>query len=134
MTMTQAKDVGKGGNVFLYKPPGQDPVEMVVISSAGPLCVGRVYDHHKGEMVVGLYWIFLRAHGAHIGPFFAALTMADAAMKKILKQFGKSFFEQPLEWIRRQDAARVWIESNIGKLDDLIGGEWAKPEEEADPQ
>lgn len=128
--MKPAKELYKGGTVFFFRPPTGETVELVVISSAGPLCVGRVYDYVKKEVVVGLYWIYIRNHGAKLGPFFAELGLADRAMKRILKHLGKEFFEQPLEWIARQDAVRDWLWANIGKNDDLIGGEWAKSEED----
>lgn len=120
----------KAGTVFFYWPPEGRVVEMVVISTAGPLCVGRVYDHRSGEMVVGLYWIYIRKYGAHFGPFFADIGLADRAMKKIVAQFGKMFFEQPLEWIARQTALQAWVDKNIGKSGDLIGGEWEKSKDE----
>lgn len=115
-----------GGKVFFYGPPKRSPVEMVVLMGHGPLCVARVYDHLKGELVVGLYWIYIMKHGAHIGPFFADIHLAYKAMKKIMKHFGENFFDQPLDWIRRQEAARVWMDKNVGKLEDLIGAEWLK--------
>lgn len=127
--MTKARELYGGGQVFFYCPPEGRPVEMVIISDGGPLCVGRVFNHWTREMMTGLYWIYLKRHGAHFGPFFAEITLADRAMKKILKQFGKTFFEQPLAWIRRQEALKEWIWKNIGKSEDLIGAEWAKEKE-----
>lgn len=129
--MTKPADLYKGGTVFFYAPPGCGAVEMVIVADGGPLCVGRVYDHVAGKMVVGLYWIYLKRHGAHFGPFFTDIVLAERAMKKILKQFAPKFFEQPLEWIRRQAALKEWIEKNIGRSEDLIGGEWAPPEDDA---
>lgn len=125
------KDLYKDGKVFFYCPPDGKPVELVVLMGLGPLCVGRVYDHLKKELVVGLYWIYLKKHGAHMGPFFTDIHLAYKAMKKILKHFGENFFDQPLDWIRRQEAARVWVDKNIGGIQDLIGGEWLKTEDDA---
>lgn len=46
-------------------------------------------------------------------------------MRKILKEFDKpGFWEQSLEWYSRQEAMRKWIDENVGKPEDLIGGEW----------
>lgn len=101
---------------------------MVIIVDGGPLCVARAFDHWKNEPVEGLYWIYLKKHGAHFGPFFADLILAEKAMKKILKEFKPTFFDQPLEWIRRQTGLRDWMDKNIGKSQDLIGGEWIKDE------
>jgi len=116
----------KDGKVFFYCPPDGKYVEIVILMNLGPLCVARVYDHLKKELTVGLYWIYLKKHGAHMGPFFADIHLAYKAMKKILKHFGEDFFEQPLDWIRRQDGARIWMEKNVGKNNDLVGGEWMK--------
>ena len=105
----QRKHLYKDGKVFFYCPPDGKPLEMVILMNMGPLCVGRVFDHVKRELRTGLYWIYLKKHGAHLGPFFTDIHLAYKAMKKILKHLGESFFEQPLDWIRRQDAARLWM-------------------------
>lgn len=116
----------KDGKVFFYCPPDGKPAELTVMWAAGPLCVGRVFDHGNRKEVEGLYWIYLRKHGAKIGPFFADIVLAAAATKKMLKHFGPAPFEQPLPWIARQSAIKEWIERNIGKAEDLIGAEWIK--------
>jgi hypothetical protein len=124
--MTKASELYKGGRVFFYCPPEGRPVELVILMDGGPLCVGRVYDHRKGEVLEGLYWLYVKRCGAHLGPFFADIHLAFKAMRKIVRRFGVPFFEQPREWLRRQMAAAVWLEKNIGKPDELIGGEWRK--------
>lgn len=121
----------KEGRVFFYCPPDKKAVEMVILMDGGPLCVARVFDHLKRELVEGLYWIYLKKHGARFGPFFADIHLAYKAMKKILKHFGPAAFEQPLDWIRRQDSMAEWMRKNVGKPEDLIGAEWAKAEGEA---
>ena len=122
-------DLYKGGRVFFYCPPDKRPVEMVVLMrepADGPLCVARVWDHNKGEIVDGLYWLYLIKHGAHLGPFFADIHLAFKAMRKIVRHFGSQIFDQPLEWIRRQASMAEWIGKNIGWPQDLLGGEWRK--------
>lgn len=119
----------KGGTAFFYCPPDGKPVELEVLAASGPLCVARMYDHHNRELRPDLYWIYIRAHGAHLGPYYADIPVAQRAMQKILKQVGPRFFEQPLAWIRRQHSVREWLEKNIGKPEDLIGGEWLRTEE-----
>ena len=113
------------GRKFRYAPPEGEPVELEVTSANGPLCVGPVFDHTKRRVVTGLYWIYLRKQGARFGPFFAELTLADRAVKKILKEFGAPMFEQPIAWLRRQSALRDWMATNVGKPQDLIGAEWS---------
>ena len=124
--MTKASDLYKGGTVFFYCPPERKPVELLVLMAEGPLCVAKVYDHWNKETVEGLYWIYLRKHGAHFGPFFAEVSLAHRAMRKVLKEFKPTFFEQPLAWIRRQAVLKEWVEKNVGKSEDLVGGEWIK--------
>ena len=103
-------------------------MEIVILADGGPICVARVFDHVKKEAIEGLYWIYLKRHGAHFGPFFADLILAEKALKKILKEFTPTFFEQPLEWIRRQTALKAWMDKNVGKSQDLVGGEWVEKE------
>ena len=81
---------------FTYAPPKGDPVELEVLASQGPLCVGRVYDHVNRRVVNDLYWIYLHGHGAKFGPFFADIPLAIAAMGKILKRHIQE--SQSLEW------------------------------------
>lgn len=118
-----------GRGTFLYQPPEGDPVELVCIVDAGPLCVGRAYDHMKKETVGPLHWIYLKRQGARIGPWFWEFSLAERAIRKMLKQFGKAFFEQPLEWIRRQEELRIWMERNVGNAGDAVGFEWRKEDD-----
>lgn len=114
------------GRTFTYAPPTGDPVEMDLLSMNGPLCSSYAFNHQKRKVVKDLYLIYVKDRGAVIGPFFAEITLADHAMKKILKQFNALTFSQPLEWLRRQNAMGDWINKNIGKPGDLIGAEWSK--------
>lgn len=117
------------GRTFFYGTPEGVRVELAIIVDGRALCVGRVYDQVKAEVRVGLYWIYIKNQGARFGPFFADIVLAERAMKKILKRFGQTFFEQPLSWIRRQDCLKEWVDKNIGTSNDLIGGEWIKEAE-----
>lgn len=126
----KTSQIYKEGRAFFYCPPGGwRPVEMTILMDGGPLCVSHVYDHFNKKSVDGLYWIYIKKHGAHFGPFFAEITLAHKAIKKILKEFKPVFFEQPLAWIRRQTVLKDWMEKNVGKSEDLIGAEWAKDDE-----
>ncbi len=109
----------------MYAPPEGDPVELQALAMEGPLCVGRVYNHINGKAVDDLYWIYIHAHGAKFGPFFATIPLATTAMRKILKEFKPEVFSQPLAWIRRQAPMQEWVGKNIGKSKDLIGAEWS---------
>jgi hypothetical protein len=114
----------KDGTVFFYAPPEGRMVEMVIISNADPLCVARVYDHNKREVIQGLFWIYHKLHSRTIGPYFPDIALADRAMRKLLKHFGKPFFDQPLEFLARQTAFKAWVDKNIGEPGDLFGGRW----------
>lgn len=116
----------KGGTVFFYCPPDGKPVELPILAASGPLCVARMYNHLERELRSDLFWIYIRTHGAHLGPYYADIPVAQRAMQKILKQAGPRFFEQPLAWIRRQETFRIWLEKTIGKPEELIGGEWLR--------
>lgn len=114
------------GRTFWYAPPTGDPVEMELLSRNGPLCSSYVFDHKSRKIIKYLYFIYVKDRGAVIGPFFAEITLADRAMKKILKEFNALTFSQPLSWLRRQNVMGDWISKNIGKPGDLIGAEWSK--------
>ncbi len=113
-----------GGRIFFYCPPKGRPVELVIISDGGPLCVARVFNHETTKIVEGLFWIYHKLHSRTIGPYFPDLVLADKAMRKILKQFGVPFFKQPLEWLQRQTAFKTWVDKNVGEMGDLFGGQW----------
>lgn len=114
----------KDGSVFFYCPPEGRPVEMVIISNADPLCVARVFNHKTKEIVQGLFWIYHKLHSRTIGPYFPDIALADRAMRKILKHFGKPFFQQPLDFLQRQTAFKTWVDKNIGEPGDLFCGQW----------
>lgn len=120
----------KKAEMFAYTLPEGKPVELEVYIAGGPLCVGPVFHHVTGGNVPHLYWIYLRAYSARMGPFFTTIPLAGAAMQKILKKFGRPFFEQPLDWIQRQASLRDWVAANIGVADDLVGGQWSYEEKE----
>lgn len=85
------------------------------------------------EKVRGLFFIYFKRWGLHFGPFYAGIDLASKDMRKVLKAFPEcGFWNQSLEWYRRQKAFHEWIEKNMGKSEDLIGGEWA-PEKEVIP-
>jgi len=112
------------GKVFFYCPPEGRPVEMVIISNADPLVVARAYNHNTKQIIAGLFWIYHIQHSRTIGPYFPDIVLADRAMRKILKHFGKPFFQQPLEFLQRQTGFKAWVDKNIGEPGDLFGGQW----------
>lgn len=120
----KAGEIYGGGRIFFYVPPEGPAVEMVIISNGGSLCVARVYNHNTRKVTEGLFWIYHKLHSRTIGPYFPDLVLADQAMRKILKHFGKTFFEQPLEWLARQTQFKLWVDKNIGEPGDLFAGRW----------
>ena len=118
----------KDPRVFLYKPPGEEPIELVNLMDGGPLCIGRAVE--RRDVRPDLFWIYLKKQGARIGPYFADIHLAFKSMRKLVNHFGVPFFEQPLDWIRRaltKDLGpRKWCDRNIGEPGDLIGGQWSK--------
>lgn len=107
--------------------------EIPVLVAQGPLFVGPAWDF-EGEKTLhpSLFFIYVKRFMVRIGPFYASLTLAEKDMRKILKEFPQqSFWEQSLDWHRRQGAIHMWIDKTLGKPGDLIGGYWA-PEEKSD--
>lgn len=100
--------------------------EVEILVDGGPLCVGPVWDWENGKKVEGLYFVYHKKTGLSFGPFYAEIHLADRDMRKALKAFPQpAFWEQPLEWFRRQTAFAEWIEKNMGSRKMLIGGRWA---------
>lgn len=95
-----------------------------VLLDGGPLCIAGVWRWGEGTRVTGLYRIYHRRSGFTLGPFYASISLAEKGMKKALS-LGRGFWEQPLGWYPRQAWFGEWIDKNLGKYDDLVGGIWA---------
>lgn len=91
----------------------------------GPLCVAGAFDWKAREVVPGLYLVYVKKIGMRIGPFYASIPLAEKGMKKGLKM-KSGVWDQPIEWISRQDWLRTWIEKEMGKFTDIVGAEWAR--------
>lgn len=128
---SERSELYKGGKVFFSTSPDHEVAELEILVDNGPLCVAAVWDWEKKEKVRGLYFVYFKSHGLHFGPFYADIGLAATAMRKALKAFPQpDFWKQNLEWYQRQTAFHQWIEKNMGKPKDLIGGQWL-PEEPA---
>lgn len=101
---------------------GGDQIEVLI--DGGPLCVGPVWNHAEKRKIPGLYWVYFKRHGIRIGPFYAVMSQAENDMKKALKAFPGAFWDQDLNWYRRQTSFHDWIRINMGRPEDLIGGRW----------
>jgi hypothetical protein len=77
-----------------------------------------------GRDRVGLYLILVKDHKAKIGPYFADLSKAHEAMRKIVKKFPAEIWKQPVGWLSRQKDMLTWIDTEIGYSEDLVGGHW----------
>ena len=109
---------------------GHDRPKLDILVDGGPLCVASAWVWEDGRIRRDLYCIYHKRIGAHIGPFYAAITLASDAMKKALK-LGKHLWENDHEWLATQKWLHKWIDEQLGKPGDLVGGAWASyPEDE----
>jgi hypothetical protein len=105
-------------------------VGLDILVDGGPLCVAPVWNFEAREKVTGLFFVYFKKHGIPIGPYYAGIGLASHGMRKLLREFPPGgFWEQELEWYPRQAGFRAWVDQNLGKSGDLVGGVWA-PEEE----
>lgn len=88
--------------------------------------MASVWNWKENLKVQGLYFVYFKRFGLRFGPYYAAIGLAERDMRKALKEFPAGFWEQGLEWYRRQNSFHQWIEKNMGRGDFLVGGQWAK--------
>ncbi len=125
----ERSELYKEGKVFFSTRAEHEVAEIEILVDGGPLCVAPVWDWDKNERLQGLFFVYFKSHGLHFGPFYADIGLASIAMRKALKAFPQpDFWKQTLDWYKRQTAFQGWIEKNMGKPKDLVGGEWL-PEE-----
>lgn len=113
---------------LLRAGPGDRVAELEILLDGGPLCVAGVWDWNEARRVPGLYFVYFKRFGLRFGPYYANIGLAAKDMKKALKAFSAGFWDQALDWYRRQESFHQWVERNMGKIEDLIGGEWIREE------
>jgi hypothetical protein len=119
----------KWSRMLTVRLPQEKTVEIEILVDAGPLVVCPVWDWSKNRKVAGLYFIYMKNFGLHLGPFYANLATARDHAHKLMREFPqKSFWEQPLEWFQRQTGFHDWVDKNLGKPQELIGGQWESEE------
>lgn len=111
--------------------PENQTAEIDILVEKSPLCVAGVWNWTENRREHGLWFIYLKRDGKGIrfGPFYAAFELASRDMNKVFKAFPKGFWDQPIEWMGRQKSFQDWVEKNIGRHEELIGGTWIKDEE-----
>jgi len=115
------------------KSGGHDRPALEILVDGGPLCIAVAYDWEEGRERRDLYRIYHKKIGIPIGPFYAAITLADNAMKKAIK-LGKHLWENDLEWMAQSKWLHKWVDEQLGKPGDLVGGFWASPDPEPEKE
>lgn len=111
---------------------GHDRPCLDILVDGGPLCIASSWDWTDSRIRRDLYNIYHKRIGIPVGPFYAAITLADNAMKKALK-LGKHIWENDVHWLSQQKWLHKWIDEQLGKPEDLVGGIWAPVPEEEKP-
>lgn len=104
------------------------PARLEIFSKKVPLYVAPAWDWKKADRIGGLFFVYLIGTKLCrvLGPWYASIALADGDMKKLHKAFPAGFWSESSEWIVRQTAFSTWIEKNMGRSEDLIGGVWVK--------
>lgn len=113
----------------LISPEGKTAKVQVLFDGGDSLAIATDWNWHEGKAAAGLYRIYLFRDGAAIGPHYASLSLAAAAMKKLRKAWPDELWIQPLEWICRQKKLAEWVWKEMGRPEDLVGGTWVDPDD-----
>ena len=101
-----------------------------ILFDGGPLVVARAWDWSENKERRDLFRIYQKKVGFSIGPCYTSIPLAEAGMKKAVK-LGRHLWEGDVHWFSQQKWLHKWIDEQLGKPGDLVGGEWAPdPEEE----
>lgn len=101
-----------------------DAVEVEVLVDAGALCVAQAVKWMERERWPGLFRVYHKKSGLPLGPYYAALLLADEAMRKALKIPGVKIWENDVPFFTQNRWIKTWVEANLGKNGDLVGGTW----------
>ena len=108
-----------------------DRPALEILLDGGPLCVANAWDWNESRIRRDLFRIYHKKIGISLGPFYAAITLAEAGMKKAVK-LGKHLWENDVHWLAREKWLHKWIDEQLGKAEDLVGGHWAPAPEDED--
>jgi hypothetical protein len=100
-----------------------------ILLDGGPLCIATVWNWDENRARHDLFHVYHKKVGIQIGPYYTSITLAAEGMKKAIK-LGKHIWENDAHWLSQQKWLHKWIDEQLGKPDDLIGGSWA-PDTEA---
>lgn len=98
-----------------------------ILLEVGPLAISPAKGEDGGDRA-GLYVILVKAHLVKIGPYYANLSKAHDAARKILKRYPAAMWDQPVAWLSRQTEMLAWIHTEIGRSEDLVDGQWVDAE------
>jgi hypothetical protein len=123
--------MGNLGKVDLRGIHERTAIEILV--DGGPLCVANAWDWTENRIRRDLFRIYHKKLGFSLGPFYVSIPLAEAGMKKAIK-LGKHLWEEDAHWFSEQKWLHKWVDEQLGKPEDLVGGHWAPdPEEEKQP-
>lgn len=107
-----------------------ETVELPILVDGGPLCIAGVWNWTTKSAFPGLYIIYHKMSSSYFGPFYASIILAEKGMKHALREVPKDVWSHEPEWYNGQNWIAKWIDENLGKAMDLVGGEWEKKPEE----
>lgn len=116
----------KSAHVQVPGMKAKEVAQLPILMDGGPLCVAGVWNWYKACTVAGLWLVYHKQSGIHIGPYHTSIPLAEKTMKKALTGLPTHVWNHDLEWYRNELWLAKWMEGNLGKHTDLIGGEWEK--------
>lgn len=106
---------------------GHDRPQVEILMDGGPLCVGRAWDWNESRERHDLFRIYHKKLGMALGPFYVTIPLAVGGMKKAIK-LGRHIWEDAHQ-LAEQKWLHRWIDEQLGKAGDLVGGTWVKDDE-----
>lgn len=105
-----------------------DRPALEILFDGGSLCVARAWDWTENRERHDLFRIYHKKLGMAMGPFYVSIPLAVMGLKKAIK-LGKHIWEDS-KTLPDQKWLHKWIDAELGRPGDLVGGTWAPDPEE----
>lgn len=102
-----------------------DTRELEILVDGEGLCVANAWNWGSNHKRPELFRIYHKRTGLPVGPHYVSLTLADHALRSLLKiPNAKQVWSEDLAFFHANRWVKAWVDQNIGRAGDLVGGEW----------